>query len=92
MALAQQKEVKRDSLIINDSISGIVNYEYDSSNGENIFDGKFSFESVSSSKLKSFDYQAFTYDGEFSSDQKSGDWSFSDKKMKEENQKFVSGF
>jgi len=92
VALAQQKEVKRDSLIINDSISGIVNYEYDSSNGENIFDGKFSFESVSSSKLKSFDYQAFTYDGEFSSDQKSGDWSFSDKKMKEENQKFVSGF
>lgn len=92
VAFAQQKQVKRDSLEIKKGISGLVEYEYDISKGEDIYDGKFSFQSVSMSKLRNFDYEAITYSGEFSSNQKSGNWSYSDKKMKGETQKFVSGF
>ncbi|MFO7745151.1 MAG: hypothetical protein R6V36_07195 [Psychroflexus sp.] len=89
---AQQKQVKKDSLEIIEGVSGLVEYEYNTSKGEDIYDGKFSFQSVSPSKLKSFDFKSIIYEGEFSSNQKSGNWSFSDKIMKEENQKFVSGF
>lgn len=90
--LAQKKEVKRDSLQLKEGISGLVEYEYDTSKGEEVYDGKFYFQSVTSSPSEDFDYQALTYQGRFSSNLKSGNWSFSDKKMKEENQKFVSGF
>lgn len=92
VALAQQRKVKKDSLKINESTSGLVEYEYAVSKGVDIYDGKFFFQSLQSSQLKSFDYEVTTYEGEFSSNQKSGNWVFSDKKMKEEDQKFVSGF
>lgn len=89
---AQDREIRKDSLKINDSIIGIAEYEYDKSRGETVYDGKFNFQSVTESKLKSFDFEAITYEGEFSSDKKTGDWLYSNKKMIEGDQKFVSGF
>lgn len=89
---AQDREIRKDSLKINDSIIGIAEYEYDKSRGKTVYDGKFNFQSVTESKLKSFDFEAITYEGEFSSDKKTGDWLYSNKKMIEGDQKFVSGF
>lgn len=92
LAFAQEREIKKDSLKINDSISGIAEFEYDASEGEDYYDGKFNFQSVSNSQLESFDYKVISYEGEFSANKKSGDWSYSNKKMKQEDQKFISGF
>jgi hypothetical protein len=89
---AQQNEVRKDSLQLNDSISGLAEYAYYTSKGKVVFDGNFDFQSVIESPLEDFDYQAITYQGSYSSDIKTGNWIFSEKKIKEVNKKFVSDF
>lgn len=88
---AQNRTVIKDSLTINDSISGIREFQFDKAKGSKVYDGKFNFQSVSESKVDSFDYKTITYKGEYASDIKHGDWSYSYKHLKQIDKKVLSG-
>jgi len=90
--LAQQRQFKKDSLTINDSISGQIEYEYNPSNGNDNFDGKFSFQSVFESKLEAYAYEAITYKGNYNSDVKDGDWNYAYKKLNPKDRKYIEDF
>ena len=92
IGLAQQRQFKTDSLVINDSINGQVEYEYDSLKGEDVFDGKFFYQSVFTSNLESYAYEAITYEGVYNSNVKEGDWSYAYKRLNPKDQKFVEDF
>lgn len=92
LAYAQDRALIKDSLAINDSISGIREFQFDNTQGRRIYDGKFNFQSVSESKLDDFDYETITYEGEYASDIKHGDWSYSYKNLKQIDKKVISGF
>ncbi|WP_019037631.1 hypothetical protein [Psychroflexus tropicus] len=92
IGLAQQRQLKTDSLVINDSINGQVEYEYDTLKGEDVFDGKFFYQSVFTSHLESFAYEAITYEGVYISNIKEGDWSYAYKRLNPKDLKYVEDF
>jgi hypothetical protein len=91
-ATSQQRQVKRDSLTIADSIRGQIEFEYDTSKGDKVFDGRFSFQSVYQSSVEDYNFEAITYKGQYSSDLKNGNWTYSYKKLNPRDRKYVEDF
>ncbi|MGM0635068.1 MAG: hypothetical protein ACQESK_03300 [Bacteroidota bacterium] len=88
---AQQKTTE-SKIALNDTIVGVAEFQYVLSKKDTVYDGFYRFNSTKKDSLKTEVLYALGYEGNYQSNKKSGDWSFSRKKLQAGENFSVEGY
>jgi len=89
-ANAQTKEI--ENYQFNDSLVGVLKYDYKLQAKDTIYDGDYFFKSTTENGRDDYRFLMLNYNGVFKDDQKDGEWVFVRKKMNTSNDFFVENY
>lgn len=85
-------QFKIDNYNLNDSIKGVLNYEYYLKNKDTVFSGKFNFQSTKETENSNYQYETLGFLGDYQNNSRTGNWQFVQKKLNTSNQTQISNY
>ncbi|MGF1556961.1 hypothetical protein [Paucihalobacter sp.] len=85
-------QFKIDNYNINDSIKGVLNYEYYLKNKDTVLSGKFNFQSTKETENSNYQYETLGFLGDYQNNNRTGNWQFVQKRLNTSNQTQISNY
>ncbi len=85
-------QFKIDNYNINDSIKGVLNYEYYLKNKDTVLSGKFHFQSTKETENSNYQYETLGFLGDYQNNNRTDNWQFVQKRLNTSNQTQISNY